>query len=139
MKFNRRELVLLAATLLVVLGGLSVWIGEPLLKQWDEAGQARVRLENDRKEATHIINQREEWAQRLVAQRASMPQHGENEQVTAGILRTIKQLADANRITISRLQPMTCEISFCDGAGSSVNVPSGSGTACASRKPLRRP
>jgi hypothetical protein len=105
MKFTRRELVMTGATLLVVLGGASVWIGEPLLKKWDDAAVARTRLENDQREAEHIIAQHDEWDGKLKALREKIPQHLENEQVTAELLRTIKQLADANRINVSRLQP----------------------------------
>ncbi|HEY8241218.1 MAG TPA: GspMb/PilO family protein [Kiritimatiellia bacterium] len=105
MKLNRRELVLTGATLLVVVGGASVWLGEPLLKKWDDAAAARTRLENEQREAEHIIEQRAEWEGRLNGLRERMPKHLENEQVTAGLLRTIKQTADANRINVSRLQP----------------------------------
>jgi hypothetical protein len=105
MKFTRRELILTGATLLAVVGGASVWFGEPMLKKWDDAAAARTRLENDQREAEHIIQQRAEWEGKLKALREKIPQHLENEQVTAGLLRTIKQTADANRVNVSRLQP----------------------------------
>jgi hypothetical protein len=105
MKLTRRELVMAGATLAVVLGGLTVWVGEPLLKRWDDAAAARQRLENDRKEAQHIIAQRADWELRLAALRAKIPQHGLNEQVSADLMASVKQLAAANTVALPRMQP----------------------------------
>ena len=105
MKLSQREMILAGLTLAALLGGGSVWLGEPMMKQWNDAAALRVKLEGERTESEHIIAQKAEWEQKLKDVRAQLPQHAENEQVTSQILKTIKQLADSNGVVLSRLQP----------------------------------
>ncbi len=105
MKLSQREMILVGATLAAVLVGGSIWLAEPMLKQWDDAAALRVKLEAERKESEHVINQQADWEKKLADLRAQLPQHTEDEQVTSALLKTIKQLADGNGLVLSRLQP----------------------------------
>ncbi|MFH0907303.1 MAG: GspMb/PilO family protein [bacterium] len=105
MKLSRREMILAGLTLAALLGGGTAWLAEPMMKQWNNAAALRVKLEGERKESEHIINQRPDWELKLKNLRAQLPQHAGNAQVTSEILKTIKRLADANGLAVSRLQP----------------------------------
>lgn len=105
MKLSQREMILVGATLAAVLVGGSIWLAEPMLKQWDDAAALRVKLEGERKESQHIINQKADWEQKLKDLRSQLPQHGEDEQVASEILKSISQLAASNGLSLPRKQP----------------------------------
>ena len=105
MKLSRRETILAGITLAAMLGGGTIWFGQPMIKQWKDADVIRAKYNADKTESEHIIGQRSDWEKKLKELRAQLPQHPESEQVTSELLKTIKRLADSNRLVISRLQP----------------------------------
>lgn len=105
MKFSARELILAAATGAVVLIGGAWYFGSPAVESWSEARASVRKVQDEEKFAQRLIDQRPEWEAQYAELRQRIPQYGAADPVTADMLRTVKRLADENRVAISRIEP----------------------------------
>lgn len=105
MIFSRRDFNLVLITLGVLLAGLTYLLASPIFSKWSETAALRESLERQQSIAENILQRRGEWESRLEALRDRLPRYEAQEAVGAELLRRIRQLADANRVSTSRITP----------------------------------
>ncbi len=105
MTISRRELFLGLATLLLLVVGGTYILGRPLLEKLSIADKQTQTLDEKNRFAARLINQKPDALQQLDELRAGLPKYDAQRPVTAELLKKIKQMADENQLTISRLQP----------------------------------
>ncbi|MCB1069207.1 MAG: hypothetical protein H7A43_00560 [Verrucomicrobia bacterium] len=105
MIYTRRDLNMVIAILLVLVGGLSYLIVTPQLESWREANRIQERLDREQDTARRLLDRRPEWEEALAGLRGQLPSFGIDQAVTAELLKQIKRLADENQLVLARIEP----------------------------------
>lgn len=105
MKFSLRELVLAWATTVVVLLGLTYWLGQPKAKEWRDAVKAREQLTWRIKEIDHLMSDQDSVSARIAEIRKQLPQHPAGKDVTAELMMTLEKTAQEHGLSLLRREP----------------------------------
>ena len=100
MKVSPREMVLLWATGVVALGGLTYLLVDPQLKEWkivdDKRSETARQVENQKR----LISQAPKWNAKLTEQKKKLPTHPQGKDVTTDLQILIERLARANNLNL---------------------------------------
>ena len=105
MKLSEREIRLAGATLVVVLIGMTFWIGEPRYQEWKENSRDMELLVRRQVAAQRMLDQAADLDERLAQLRAELPRYAPGMDVTAQLLRNLQQVADAHGLLLLRREP----------------------------------
>lgn len=102
MKLSSRELTLGMMTGLIVLIGLSYWFGKPKIETWKELAANQEALERRIELAKRVIDQKDEWEERLASIRTRLSVYPADRDATADYLRILERVAKANNVNLVR-------------------------------------
>ena len=105
MKISNRELGFAWVTVVVLLLAGSYWLAGPKVEQWQKTVKEMETVSRDMQIKRYLIDQRASWEQELVALRAELPQHEQNKEVTAELLKNLEQTARQHSLTLLRREP----------------------------------
>lgn len=104
-QLNRREVRLALITLIVVLIGLTYWIGEPQYEAWQESSGQMDLLVREKMAAQRLLDQQGELDSRLSVLREALPSYAMGVDVTAQKLRNLQRFADEHNLLLLRREP----------------------------------
>jgi hypothetical protein len=105
MKLSMRESILGWVTMVVVLVGVSMWVGESRYKEWQESIRTRKTLGGRLTVAQHLLGQEQEIRDALGEIRKNLPPHPVGKDVTAEMLKTLEKNAQESNVTLFRREP----------------------------------
>ena len=100
MKISAREMVLLWATGVVALGGLTYLMVEPQLKEWKVVDDKRAEASHQVDIQKRLIDQAPKWNAKLAEQKKKLPTHPQGKDVTTDLQILIERLARANNLNL---------------------------------------
>jgi Tfp pilus assembly protein PilO len=100
MKVSQREAVLMWATGLVALLGVSYFVCAPKFKEWTALSKLREDAQRKIDLAERLVAQGPQWEKRLTDLRKKLPQYPADKDVTADLLIKLEQLASQNGLTL---------------------------------------
>jgi Tfp pilus assembly protein PilO len=100
MKASSREMVLMWATGLVALGGLTYIVCEPRLREWKSIEAKQIEAARKLEVTRHLVAQEPKWNAKLSELRKKLPQYPPEKDVTADLLIKIEQLANAHSLSL---------------------------------------
>ena len=103
MTLNVRESVLAWITMAVLLGGATYLLGRVKVQEWKAVQEARVNAAQQIDLDKRLVDQREEWADRLEDSMEKLQAYPEGIKVTATLLESIEQIARASELGLDSL------------------------------------
>jgi Tfp pilus assembly protein PilN len=103
-KITSRELTLGIVTLTVGLFGGTFLLARPRLTEWQRMKKAQVRLEDEIRRDSDLVNKRAEWEGRFDALSEAMPQYGEKQKTDILWLSTIDNVARKHGLDVRRIE-----------------------------------
>lgn len=105
MKLSLRELVLAWITAVVVVLGVTYWMGQSKAKEWRDAVKARQQLAWRLKEIDHLMSDQSGVGARIGELRKQLPQHPAGKDVTAELMMTLEKTAHDHGLSLLRREP----------------------------------
>lgn len=105
MKLSNREFMLGWLTMVIVLGGLTYWLGQSKVEEWKKTFEDREELKRRVVKAERILEQRTEWEEKFNGKMSELPQHPVGKDVTAELLKTLEQTAQDHGLILLRREP----------------------------------
>lgn len=107
MKFSSRELVLSWVTCVVVLIGISYWLGKPKLETWRELARNQEAVNRRLEISQRLLDQRGQWDQRLNDLRIKLSKYPFDKDVTADYLKILERVANESKLSLLKRKPKT--------------------------------
>jgi Tfp pilus assembly protein PilO len=101
MKASSREMVLMWATGVVALAGLTYIVCEPRFREWKSLGAKQVEMARKIEVTRYLVDQGPKWDAELANLRKKLPQYAPEKDVTADLLIKIEQMANAHSLTLA--------------------------------------
>ncbi len=105
MKMSKREIIIGMVTLAAVLFGFTYWMGGSKISEQKEMASEKVRLRRQIKLHKRILEEKENWIDRLNALQAELPVYDERIPVSVLLSKEIKGLADEHGLNLTRTVP----------------------------------
>ena len=86
MIFSRRDYNMVIIMIVVLIGGLTYLLAEPMISQWRQAQIAWERLDQNRAVAERVLQSRADAEQSLGTLRSTLPSYRKDEAVGADVL-----------------------------------------------------
>ena len=105
MKISNRETLLGWITTVVVLFGVTYWVGQSRFAEWKDVGKVRAGLKERRRIAERLLEQKETVNKDLDEFRKQIPQHPAGKDVTSELLKMLERTASDNGLVLLRREP----------------------------------
>ena len=105
MKISTREIVLGVGTLTVILFGLTYWMGGTAIEEQRAITENKARLLRQIELHKRILEQQEKWHEPLDELKSQLPVYQPKTPVSVELPKTIKRIADKNRLNLPLTQP----------------------------------
>ena len=105
MKLTSREITLAWLTMVVVVLGITAFIGTPKFKEWRESRKQIQELVMRKRMAERVLQDKEDIDQRLQSFRDQLPQYPEGRDVTSEMLKNLEKMAQKHGVALLRRDP----------------------------------
>ena len=105
MKISIRETMLGWMTVVVVLFGVTYWLGGPRLDEWKEVAKVRATFKGRMVTANRLLEMKDSVNGELDVFRKQIPQHPVGVDVTAELLKMLEKTASDSGLVLLRREP----------------------------------